>query len=97
MYKDFRTFALRDFTERNSDTGLKHLITFYYEWLLGPNIISDVLAKDFVDIVHTEEGQQEKPALNALRAAWRNGAFNFKSRVKIDGIISEQVKADLER
>lgn len=95
MYDEFRIFALMDFTERDSGTGLKHLITFYYEWLLGPNIIPDRLARDFVDIVNTEVGRSDKPAFDALRAAWRNGAFNFKNRVKIDMVVTEELRAEL--
>ena len=97
MYDEFRTFALKDVTERESATGLEHLVNFYYEWLLGPNIIPDRLAKDFIDIVHTDTGKTTgRPAFNALKAAWRNNGLNFKSRVKVDGLINKELRAELE-
>ena len=97
MYEEFHRFAIEDFTERSSDIGLKYLTSFYYEWLLGPNVIPDRLAKDFVDIAYTDLDKSDRPAFNALRAIWRNGALNLKNRMKIDGITNEQLRADLER
>ena len=98
MYEEFRTLALTDVTERDSQTGLELLSNFYYECLLGPNIIPDRLAKDFVDIVHTDVGKKtDRPAFNALRAAWRNGALNFKSRMKINGLVNNELKTELEQ
>ena len=97
MYEEFRRLALDDSTNHNSLVGLHHLITFYDKSILGRKLIADALAKDYVDLVRTETEKKERPAFDKLRAAWRNGAFNFKNRVKIDKILDINLKAELER
>ena len=97
MYEEFRRMALDDASNRNSSVGLRNLITFYDESVLGQKPISDTLAKDYVDLVQTETGKEQRPAFDKLRAAWRNGALNLKNRVKVDKIIDTNLKAELER
>ena len=98
MHAEFRTLALEDAQPpRASHVGRHNLIAFYYEAVLGPRVVPDGLARDFVDLVAAERGLPAQPAFDKLRAAWRNGAFNLKNRVKIDRIIGPELKAELER
>lgn len=65
--------------------------------MLGPKVISDNLARDFVDLVKEENGETDRLAFVKLRSAWRNGALNLKSRIKIDKLIDADLKAELEK
>ncbi|MCJ1268708.1 hypothetical protein MMC22_008596 [Lobaria immixta] len=97
MYEEFRRIAFEDAAKQESTVGIKNLIQYYDESLLGQKVISDDVARDFVDLVKTESSKTERPAFDKLRAAWRNGAFNMKNRKKIDNIIDPDLKAELER
>lgn len=97
MYEEFRKIAFEDAAKQESTVGIKNLIQYYDESLLGQKVISDDIARDFVDLVKTESSSTERPAFDKLRAAWRNGAFNMKNRKKIDNIIDADLKAELER
>ena len=97
MYEEFRRVACDDAALRDSLVGLRNLTTFYNEAMLGPNVISDSLARDFVDLVKKENGKPDRPAFVKLRSAWRNGALNLKSRIKIDKLIDAKLKAELEK
>ena len=97
MYEEFRHLALDDLTQRDSNTGMKNLVLYYDESILGQKIISDELARDYVDLVKLESSRQERLAFDKLRLAWRNGAFNLRNRRKIDKIIDPNLRAELER
>ena len=97
MYAEFRQHAFDDARQRQSPTGLRNLVAFYYESILANRVVSDGLARDFVDLVASEKGQKERPAFDKLRAAWRNGAFNLKNRKKIDNIVDPELKTELEK
>ena len=97
MYEEFRKIAFEDVAKQESTVGIKNLIQFYDESLLSQKVISDDIARDFVDLVKSESSNTERPAFDKLRAAWRNGAFNMKNRKKIDNIIDADLKAELER
>lgn len=96
MYKDFRQLALDDARNRQSDVGLKSLIKFYSESLDSPLVIRYSLARDYVDLVRSEETERERPALKQLRSAWRNGALNLKNRKKISDLIDVELRRALE-
>ena len=97
MYEEFRQLSFEDATRRETSVGIKNLIQYYDESVLGPRVVSDDLARDYVDLVKTELSRNEKLAFDKLRATWRNGAFNMRNRSKIDKIIDGELKAQLER
>lgn len=96
MYSEFRTFAMED-AARTSSIGAHSLIAYYDEVLISKKkVIPDFIAQDYVDFVKSEEGRAERPGLAKLRTAWRNGALDLKSRKKIDKLIDQQLRNDLE-
>ena len=97
MYDEFRQIAFEDAAKNQSHVGIKNLIQYYEESILSQKVVSDIIARDFVDLVKNERPNTERPAFDKLRAAWRNGAFNMKNRKKIDSIINTELKAELER
>ena len=99
MYGEFRALALEDSQTRKSGTGMKNLVGFYQESILAAKIVLDRVARDFVELAESERGRDgggDRLAFDRLRAAWRNGAFNLKNRVKIDKMVSGELKAKLE-
>ena len=97
MYEEFRRLAFEDASQRESTTGIKNLVQYYDESSLGQKIISDDIARDYVELVKSENLSKDRPAFDKLRAAWRNGAFNMKNRKKIDNIVDLELKVELER
>ncbi|KAI9681547.1 MAG: hypothetical protein M1829_000744 [Trizodia sp. TS-e1964] len=97
MYLEFRELALEDAFQKKSTYGIKHLIQFYDESLIGKKTISEGLAYDYVQLVMAEDESTDRPAFNKLRSALRNGALNMKSRKKIDNNLSPALKAELEK
>lgn len=97
MYEEFRRMAFDDVNKRNSNVGMKNLVQYYDESMLGQKVISDEIARDFVNLVKSESAGKERPAFDKLRAAWRNGATNMKNRKKIDNVIDSELKVQLER
>ncbi|KAL1958588.1 hypothetical protein VTO42DRAFT_4185 [Malbranchea cinnamomea] len=98
MYNEFKSLAFDDLSSRKSDIGLKHLIKFYDAALSTSSlVISDEVARDVVDLARSELNEKEKPVFRRLRSAWRNGAFNLRSRKKIDGIIDDRLRTELEK
>ena len=98
MYEEFRQLALEDASQRESTTGLRNLLQYYEESVLGNKLISDdAIARDFVDLVKLETNSKERPAFAKLRAAWRNGAYNMKNRSKLSKFVDSDLKAELDR
>ncbi|KAK2752823.1 hypothetical protein FQN55_005955 [Onygenales sp. PD_40] len=95
MYNEFRSLAFDDLS-RNS-TGVNSIIRFYDGVLASNKAIPDTVAQHLVELVESELEANEKPAFQNLRSAWRNGAFNLRNRKKIDAIISERLRAELEK
>jgi la-related protein 1 len=97
MYLEFRRYAFEDARE-NSLVGMKNLISYYDEVLNSKKkVIPEVLARHYVDLVNYERAAAERPAFERLRAAWRNGALDMKSRKKIDNLVDSKLKEELER
>lgn len=95
MYYDFRQYAFED-SRRQDLTGITNLITYYDEILNSKKkIIPEALAAHYVDLVKNEEAG-ERPAFQKLRAAWRNGALDLKSRKRIDNLVGTQLREELE-
>ncbi len=98
MYEEFRQFALEDASERESTTGLRNLLKYYDESILGQKTISDdKIARDFVELVRLEINSKERPAFGKLRTVWRNGAYNMKNRSKLSKFLDTDLKSELDR
>jgi hypothetical protein len=98
MYGEFRQFALEDFAQRGSTTGMQSLLQYYFESILSQKTVADDnIARDFVNMVKDETPNAERPAFAKLRAKWRDGAFNMKNRHKLTKFIDTNLKAELER
>jgi len=77
--------------------GMKNLISYYDEILNSKKkVIPETLARHYVELVKSEENE-ERPAFQRLRAAWRNGALDMKSRKKIDNFVDPKLREELER
>ncbi|KAG0649709.1 putative HTH La-type RNA-binding [Hyphodiscus hymeniophilus] len=100
MYAEFRTYALED-AQRNASVGLEQLSRYYDQVLSKPKVISDTLAAHYIELVKNEKASAEAnshtPAFARLRASWRNGALDMKSRKKIDSLVGAELKQELER
>ena len=97
MYDEFRRTAFEDASQRDSKVGLKNLVQYYDESMLGQKVMSDDIARDYVDLVKSEGCGPDRPAFDKLRSAWRNGATNMKNRKKIGDVLDADLKAKLER
>lgn len=95
MYSDFCSWAWED-ADAGHDGGLRHLSQYYGELLTGTRVLTEGLAKDIVKLVMNEPNNK-RPTFYKLRSAWRNGAFNFKSRKTIANFLNPGLKAELER
>lgn len=95
MYEEFRALAM-DHQQHGFSNGHKHLIRYYETLLLGKAPLSDRIAQDVVAMAESETGDS-RPAFQKLRSAWRNGAFNLKSRKKVDNILSPELRTELEK
>ncbi|POS87126.1 hypothetical protein EPUL_000716 [Erysiphe pulchra] len=95
MYSEFRRLALED-ARSGSLNGMNNLINYYDEALNSKKkVIPEVLARHFLDLVKLETSD-ERPAFERLRAAWRNGALDLKSRKRIDSLLNPRLKQELE-
>jgi la-related protein 1 len=96
MYTEFRRYAYEDVRD-NDMTGMKSLISYYDEILNSKKkVIPETLARHYVELVKNEE-PGTRPAFEKLRAAWRNGALDMKSRKKIDNFVDPKLREELER
>lgn len=98
MYDEFRRIAFDDAAQRECIDGMRSLMQYYDESLLGQKVVPDEnIARDFVELVKSENTKTERPAFKKLRTAWRNGAFNHKNRAKILKMIDANLKQELDR
>jgi la-related protein 1 len=95
MYLDFYSSAWEDAIS-GYEGGLDSLNQYYGALLTGQRVLTERLAEDIVKLAESERNEK-RPTLQKLRSAWRNGAFNLKSRKLIDKFISAEVKAELEK
>jgi la-related protein 1 len=100
MYAEFRKYAFED-AQRNAPVGMEQLGRYYDQVLNKPRVISDGLAVHYIELVNQEKANTEpnsqSQAFTRLRAAWRNGALDMKSRKKIDNLVDAKLKEELER
>ncbi|KAG9232171.1 hypothetical protein BJ875DRAFT_93411 [Amylocarpus encephaloides] len=96
MYSEFRQYAYED-AESKAMSGMKNLVSYYDEILNSKKkVIPETLARHYVDLVK-EEDAEDRPAFERLRAAWRNGALDMKSRKKIDNFVDQELRGELEQ
>lgn len=95
MYKDFYRFALEDLSH-GSINGSTHLARYYGYRLSADKPLSDQVAHDIVAAIGQENGDA-RPVFQKLRTSWRDGAFNFKSRKRIDNLLDAGLKEELEK
>ena len=93
MYKDFYRFALEDLSH-GSTNGSTHLAKYYGYQLSAEKPLSDQAAHDIVAAISQENGDS-RPVFQKLRAFWRDGAFNFKSRKRIDNLLDANLREEL--
>ena len=100
MYAEFRKYAFED-AQRNAAVGMEQLGRYYDQVLNKPRTVSDTLAAHYIELVKEEKANAEpnghSPAFSRLRATWRNGALDMKSRKKIDNLVDAKLKEELER
>lgn len=97
-YEEFHRVAVEDEAVRQSTFGMKSLIQYYDEALLGQRTIpNDTIANDFIQIVSRETPKGEGPIFRRLRSAWRNGAWNAKNRSKVSKIIDIDLTVELDK
>jgi la-related protein 1 len=98
MYEEFRTCAIEDTQIRQDAFGMNNLIQYYDEVLNSKKkTVPEVLAKHYVDLVNAEDRSKERPGFSKLRAAWRNGALDMKSRKRVDNFVDARLREELER
>jgi len=95
MYEDFKTWALEDQVKGN-DNGKKYLVKFYDAMLSTKTSMIERVAADIVDVARSETGST-RPTWFKLRAAWRNGATNLKTRKRLTDLLTSEEQAELER
>lgn len=97
-YEEFHRVAVEDEAIRQSTFGMKSLIQYYDEALLGQRTIpNENIASDFIQIVRRETPKGEGPIFKRLRAAWRNGAWSAKNRSKISKLIDANLTSELDK
>jgi len=97
MYEEFRKYAFDD-AARQATFGMNLLITYYDEVLNSKRrTIPEIFAKHYIEVVKAEDPAKDRPAFAKLRAAWRNGALDMKSRKKIDNFVDPVLREELER
>lgn len=97
MYNEFRNYACED-SRSNAMIGMNNLISYYDEILNSKKKpLAEGLARHYVELVKSEENNEQRPAFERLRAAWRNGALDMKNRKKIDNFVDQKLRGDLER
>jgi la-related protein 1 len=96
MYNEFRRYAFED-SRAFAMCGMKNLISYYDQILKSKNkVIPETLAQHYVELVNSEDNE-ERPAFQRLRVAWRDGALDMKSRKRIDNFVDSKLREELER
>lgn len=95
MYQDFKTWAIED-REKGNNNGKTYLVKFYDTMLSSKTAMTERLATDIVDIAR-KEPTGDRPVWLKLRAAWRNGATNMKTRKRLTDLLSADEQTELDR
>lgn len=97
MYNEFKSLAFDDVSSKESTRGLDHLIHFYDAALSTNRAISDEVAQDLITVVKTESGGDGQKIFQRLRSAWKDDAFNLNTRMNIDRVLDNDLRAELEK
>ena len=95
MYTDFHRMALED-ADRGDQCGLHRLLSYYESLLSRETPLRDGLAKDMVQLI-LHYNDEARPLFQTLRAVWRDGKFNLKSRKKIDTVLTPDLRMELDK
>lgn len=96
MYEEFRHLATEDAFQRQTMVGIDNLVTYYDEVLNSKKkIITERMAHHYINLVKSESSSQNRPAFTKLRASWRNGALDMKSRKRIDNLVDAELRKEL--
>lgn len=95
MYEDFKTWAVED-QEKGNSNGKIYLVKFYDAMLSSKTAMTVRLATDIIDIARKEPAG-DRPVWLKLRAAWRNGATNMKTRKRLTDLLSTEEQTELDR
>lgn len=94
MYNEFRQLAFED-AETGSQTGKLNLLKYYGNALSSQDPIRNRVARHYVQLAKSEEGQDERPATTQLRTTWKDGNLNMQNRKIIREYMDQAFEAAL--
>jgi la-related protein 1 len=94
MYNEFRQLAFED-AENGSQTGKSNLLKYYGNALSSQDPIRGRIARHYVQLAKSEEGQDERPATTQLRTTWKDGVINKQNRKIIREYMDQAFEAAL--
>lgn len=98
MYDEFRKVAHEDASRAQSDTGMKHLLSYYKEALSNKRPMAERVARHYAQMVQNEDRSSDvRPVFEQLKRQWRDGATDFKNRNKIGRIMEKDIRRELDR
>ena len=96
MYNDFRFFARDDVTQ-GCQFGMDHLLDYYEHALFQTERpVRKRVAGDFVNLARNEDVHGDRPVFKRLRATWRNGEMNIRSRKLLQEAMDPELKSSLD-
>jgi len=96
MYNEFRHLALDD-ADNGIETGKDYLLKYYAAALNRQDPIRSRLARHYVQLAQSENGQPRHPATDQLRSAWRDPVLTVGSRMRLRDYIDPELLATLDR
>ena len=94
MYNEFRQLAFED-AENGSQTGKSNLLKYYGNALSNQDPIRSRVARHYIHLAKSEEGQEERPATAQLRTTWKAGSLNMQNRKIIREYMDQAFEAAL--
>lgn len=94
MYNEFRQLAFED-AESGSPAGKSNLLKYYGNALSSQDPIRSRIARHYIQLAKSEEGQDERPATTQLRTTWKDGTLNMQNRKIIREYIDQAFEATL--
>jgi la-related protein 1 len=97
MYNEFKSLAFDDVSSKGSTRGLDYLIHFYDAALSSNRTISDEVALDLITVIRTESQGDGQRIFESLRSVWKSNVFDINARTKIDRVLDEDLRTELEK
>lgn len=94
MYNEFRQLVFED-AENGSQTGKSNLLKYYGNALSSQDPIRSRVARHYVQLAKSEEGNDQRPATMQLRTAWKDESLNVKNRKTIREYMDQAFEAAL--